>query len=53
MAEIHVEERGPGVWPWIVGLMILAVMVWAVAELVGGDSGIVVGPPAEAVEGAP
>lgn len=28
MAEIGVERRGPGVWPWILGLVVLALLVW-------------------------
>ena len=30
MAEIHIEPRRP-IWPWIVGLVALVLIVWAVA----------------------
>lgn len=39
MAEIHVErKRGPGVWPWVAGLLLLALLVWGALEWLGGDS---------------
>ena len=29
MADIKVErKRGPGVWPWIIGLIILLLLLW-------------------------
>lgn|GEM_PF-7039638 len=40
MAEIRVEgRRGMGVWPWAVGLLVLAVAIWAMATLLGHDDG--------------
>lgn len=33
MAEIKVERARPGIWPWVVGLLALALVVWAVTEL--------------------
>lgn len=32
MAEINVERRGPRVWPWIVGIIILLVVIWIITE---------------------
>lgn len=33
MADINVERRGPKVWPWIIGLIILVLLIWAIAEI--------------------
>ena len=36
MAQIRIEEKsksgGPAIWPWIVGLLLLGLVVWGVAE---------------------
>ena len=38
MVDTRVEHgRGPGVWPWIAGLVVLALLVWGGMELLGGD----------------
>lgn len=34
MADINVERRGPRIWPWIIGLIVLALLIWAIAEIV-------------------
>lgn len=40
MAEIRVEpRRRMGAWPWVVGLLVLALAIWALAELLGEDDG--------------
>lgn len=31
MAEIHVQRRRP-IWPWILGVLALAILIWAVAS---------------------
>jgi len=36
VADINVERKGPSVWPWVVGLLILALLVWGLMELFGG-----------------
>jgi hypothetical protein len=57
MADINVERRGPRIWPWIIGLVILALLIWAIAEIVDwrgtstSESGEVV--PEASVLGAP
>ena len=38
MADINVERKGPSVWPWIAGLLVLAIAIWALAEMFGGDA---------------
>jgi hypothetical protein len=37
MADIHIERRRKPVWPWILGLIILAGLVWAVIEYTDRD----------------
>jgi hypothetical protein len=37
MADINVERKGPSIWPWIIGLLVLALLIWAVAEMVDRD----------------
>lgn len=40
MAEIRVEPRRKiGAWPWVVGLLVLALAIWGLAELLGEDDG--------------
>lgn len=34
MADINVERRGPTIWAWIIGLVILVLLIWAIAEIV-------------------
>jgi len=41
MAEIDVERRGPTIWPWIIGLVVLAVVIWLVAEILGEEPPVV------------
>ncbi|HWV58323.1 MAG TPA: hypothetical protein VNZ57_12790 [Longimicrobiales bacterium] len=39
MADINVERKSPSIWPWIVGLLVLALLIWAIAEMVDrGDA---------------
>lgn len=32
MAEINVERKGPSLWPWILGLLTLALLIWALTS---------------------
>lgn len=36
MAQIRIEEKsaagGPNIWPWVIGLLLLGLVVWGVAE---------------------
>lgn len=37
MAEINVERKRPSVWPWIIGLLVLALLIWALVGLFGSE----------------
>lgn len=39
MADINVERKRPSIWPWIIGLLVLALAIWGVAELVEDEGG--------------
>ena len=52
MADIDIERKGPGVWPWIIGLLLLGLLAWAVMEWVDVDEPEAVVPVA-AVDPAP
>lgn len=53
MADIDVQQKsGPGIWPWIIGLVVLALLAWLVAEWLGEDDEVVA-PVAEAPVVAP
>ena len=46
MADINVERKGPSIWPWIIGLIVLALLIWALMELFGrNEPGVVEGEP--------
>jgi hypothetical protein len=49
MADIDVERKGPSIWPWIIGLIILALLIWALVELFGEDEAEVAEAPVPAV----
>jgi hypothetical protein len=38
MADIDIQKKeGPGIWPWILGIAVLALVVWGVMEMTGSD----------------
>jgi hypothetical protein len=37
VADINVERKGPSIWPWIVGLIVLALLIWALTQVLGRD----------------
>lgn len=53
MADIDVERKGPSIWPWIIGLIILALLIWLLAEWLGDDDAVVEEPVPGVVEPAP
>lgn len=38
MADINVERKGPSIWPWIIGLIVLALLIWLLTELFSDDT---------------
>jgi hypothetical protein len=38
VADIDIQKKeGPGIWPWILGIAVLALVVWGVMEMTGND----------------
>lgn len=50
MADIDVERKGPSIWPWILGLLVLALLVWLLVEWLGDDDDVVDQPVATVVD---
>lgn len=42
MADIDVERKETSIWPWLIGLLVLALLIWALAELLSDDDDDVV-----------
>lgn len=42
MADLRVERKRPSIWRWIVLLLLVALLVWAIVELFGGESATVI-----------
>jgi hypothetical protein len=38
MVEVEVKRTGPSVWPWIAGLFVVALLIWALLELFGRNA---------------
>lgn len=53
MAESRVEGRRVSVWPWIIGLLILALLVWALTELLSDNTEPVLPETVESAEVQP
>jgi hypothetical protein len=54
LADINVERKGPSIWPWIVGLIVLALLIWALVEMFGRDDTVTpVGPLTDTVGAFP
>jgi hypothetical protein len=49
VADINVERKGPSIWPWIVGLIVLALLIWALVEMFGRDDTPTTVVPADTV----
>jgi len=45
VADINVERKGPSIWPWIIGLIVLALLIWALVEMFGDRTQPVVADP--------
>jgi hypothetical protein len=37
MANINIERKRPSIWPYIIGLLLLIAVIWAVAQVVQND----------------
>lgn len=37
MADINVQKKGASIWPWILGLLVAVLLIWALMGLFGGD----------------
>ena len=56
MADINVERKSPSVWPWVLGLIVLALIIWALSEMFrdgGADTGGVANDTTEVQAPAP
>jgi hypothetical protein len=62
VAELRVERKRPHIWRWIVLLLLVALLVWAIVELFGGEDSTVIedspvgamsAPPSSALQLAP
>lgn len=53
MAEIQIERKKSGGWMWLVGLLVLALLVWGLFELLDNDPEVAELPPAAAPVVAP
>lgn len=49
MADINVERTGPSIWPWILGLLVLALVLWGLVEAFDSDEPEVAEEPVAAV----
>lgn len=38
MAEIDIQKKKPSTWLWIIGLIVLALLIWLLIEMFGGGS---------------
>ena len=47
MADMEVERKGPSIWPWIIGLIVLALLIWALVELFEDDRAAITDPAVE------
>lgn len=37
MADINVERRSRSIWPWVIGLLVLAVLAWLLLSMFSND----------------
>ncbi len=50
MADINVERKSTNIWPWILGLLVLALLIWLLAEAFGRDEAEVADVPVTEVQ---
>lgn len=54
MADINVERKPRSIWPWIIGLLVLAALAWLLLNMLNrdGDAGAVEGDSVRVESGA-
>ena len=40
MAEIHIERKRTNIWPWIIGLILAALLIWALYAVMDRDDDV-------------
>lgn len=45
MAKINVEHKKKSVWPWIIGVVVAILIIWALFQLFDNDDAQAVPPP--------
>lgn len=57
MQRVHVRKKRPTIWPWVMGLAVLAVVIWSVTSLLAApqddEEDVVVPAPADTVVPSP
>ena len=54
MADINVERKGASIWPWIIGLIVVALLIWLLFSLLDNDDDdVVLDEPVPAVVDEP
>jgi hypothetical protein len=49
VAETAAGPRGPGAWPWVAGVVVLALLLWGITRLLDDPAPVVAEPvPASA-----
>ena len=44
MADTAVGRRGPGAWPWVAGLIVLALLLWGITRLLNDPAPVAADP---------
>lgn len=44
MADTAGERRGPGAWPWVAGLLVLALLLWGITRLLDDPAPVAAEP---------
>lgn len=50
MADINVERRSRSIWPWVIGLLVLAILAWLLLSMFSDDDRAVRDDPAVVTE---
>jgi len=50
MSDTAAESQGPGAWPWIAGLLVLALLLWGLTRLLDGGAPVAPEPAHAAVQ---